>query len=265
MKRLLLIIIFLAICPSIFGQLYHPGERLSYRISYKAKMFPNTEVGSVEIKTKSDKVDGRECFLVEAEGKTLPTYRWFYNMLDRYKVWVDAESLRPVRYVNDIKQNDYTFQSEYKYDWVQDSVRTSWSSRGGERKYKTMPLSQESMDAISIFFNLRTAAADEFKEDEAAAIEMVLEDTIRHLQYKYLGREVKKIRNMGQFNTLKFSCQLGTSEGFTFTDGSSFTIWISDDENKIPLYISSPVRVGSVNAYISGYKGLKYPLTSKKK
>ncbi|MDE7005558.1 MAG: DUF3108 domain-containing protein, partial [Alistipes sp.] len=50
--------------------------------------------------------------------------------------------------------------------------------------------------------------------------------------------------------------------GYSFTDGTVFTIWISDDENKIPLYIESPVRVGSINAYISGYKNLKYPLES---
>jgi len=48
-----------------------------------------------------------------------------------------------------------------------------------------------------------------------------------------------------------------------FTDGSEFFIWLSDDENKIPLHLESPIRVGSVNAYITGYKGLKYPLTSK--
>ena len=88
------------------------------------------------------------------------------------------------------------------------------------------------------------------------------EDTVRLLHYRYLGRETKKIRNMGRFRTLKFNCQLGSSQGFSFTDGSVFTIWISDDENKIPLYIESPVRVGSINAYISGYKGLKYPMTS---
>ena len=57
--------------------------------------------------------------------------------------------------------------------------------------------------------------------------------------------------------------QLGTSEGFSFTDGTVFTIWISDDENKIPLYLESPVRIGSINAYLSGYKGLKYPLKSR--
>ena len=91
---------------------------------------------------------------------------------------------------------------------------------------------------------------------------MVLQDTIRDLQYRYLGREQKKIRNMGRFATLKFECQLGTTEGFSFTDGTVFTIWISDDRNKIPLWIESPVRVGSINAYISGYRGLKYPMES---
>ena len=67
---------------------------------------------------------------------------------------------------------------------------------------------------------------------------------------------------MGRFRTLKFECQLGTTEGYSFTDGTVFTIWISDDRNKIPLYIESPVRIGSIQAYISGYKGLKYPLES---
>lgn len=92
---------------------------------------------------------------------------------------------------------------------------------------------------------------------------MLLEDTIRHLRYRFLGRETKKIRSMGTFRTLKFACQIGTSEGYSFTDGTEFTIWISDDKNLIPLYIESPVRIGSVQAYISGYHGLKYPLSSK--
>ena len=47
---------------------------------------------------------------------------------------------------------------------------------------------------------------------------------------------------------------------------SDVSFWYPDrlyDENKIPLHLESPIRVGSVNAYITGYKGLKYPLTSK--
>ncbi len=118
------------------------------------------------------------------------------------------------------------------------------------------------MDAISLFFNMRTAEADDFSKDKPEYLRMVLQDTVRNIRYRFLGREVKKIRNMGKFRTLKFDCQLGTTEGYSFTDGTVFYIWITDDENKIPVYIESPVRVGSINGYISGYKNLKYPVTS---
>ncbi|MDR2886110.1 MAG: DUF3108 domain-containing protein, partial [Rikenellaceae bacterium] len=44
---------------------------------------------------------------------------------------------------------------------------------------------------------------------------------------------------------------------------AEFFIWISDDQNKIPLYIESPIRVGSIRARMKKFDGLKYPLDSK--
>lgn len=109
---------------------------------------------------------------------------------------------------------------------------------------------------------MRSADPDSFRAGESEVLEMVLQDTVRRIRYRFEGREQKKIRNMGKYRTLRFACQLGTTENFSFTDGTEFTIWISDDENKIPLYLESPVRVGSVQAYISGYRGLRYPVSS---
>lgn len=262
MKRFLLSILLLAASAPLAAQLYHPGEVLKYRVSYKAKMFPNTEVGSVEVTTSEEATDSASCYKVVGVGRTLPTYRWFFNLEDVYTVWVDPSSLLPVRFESDLREGDYTFQSNYAYDWDARQVHTRWRSRKRPYQQKTMELTPESKDAISLFFGMRSAAADSFRPGEPQVLQMVLQDTIRTLQYRFLGRETKKIRNMGKFKTLKFDCQLGTSEGFSFTDGTVFTIWISDDDNKIPLYIESPVRVGSINAYISGYKGLKYPLES---
>lgn len=262
MKRLLSIILFLAVFSPAAAQLYHPGEVLEYRVSYKAKMFPNTEVGSVEVSTTEAKLGERKVYKVVGVGRTLPTYRWFYNMEDTYTVWVDAETKRPLRFESDLREGDYTFRSFYTYNWDKQQVSTRWQRRQKPFKEKTMELTPESMDAVSLFFNLRTATIDRFRLNEPQLLQMVLQDTIRHLRYRYLGRETKKIRNMGKYKSLKFECQLGTTEGFSFTDGTVFTIWISDDENKIPLYIESPVRVGSIQAYISGYKGLKYPVAS---
>ena len=262
MKRFLLAIFLLAAVSPLAAQLYHPGEQLFYRVSYKAKMFPNTEVGAVEVTTVQETVDGKTFYKVEGAGRTLPTYRWFFNLEDIYTVWIDTTALRPVRFVSDIREGDYTFQSYYTYNWPDSVVHTRWRSRQNPFKEKRLSLTAESMDAISLFFNLRSASAEDFRVGEPAMLQMVLQDTVQHLHYRYLGRENKKIRNMGRYRTLKFECQLGTTEGYSFTDGTIFTIWISDDENKIPLYIESPVKIGSINAYISGYKGLKYPVTS---
>lgn len=262
MKRFLLIITFLALALPLSAQLYHPGEVLQYRVSYKAKMFPNTEVGAVEVKTTETELEGKKCYLVEGIGRTLPTYRWFYNMEDIYRIWVDPADMRTRRFASDIREGDYTFESRFVYVWADSVVHTRWRSRQNPFAEKHMKLTCESMDPVSLFFNLRSARAEDFVEGAPATLQMVLQDTIRHLKYSFLGRENKKIRNMGKFKTLKFDCQLGTTEGYSFTDGTVFTIWISDDENKIPLYIESPVRVGSINAYISGYKNLKYPLES---
>ena len=264
MKRLLFFsILFLMAAPPLAAQFYHPGEELSYRVSYKAKMFPNTEVGAVEIRTSEDQIDGREFYKVEGIGRTLPTYRWFYNLEDIYTVWINPESYRPERFVSDLHEGEYTFQSYYTYLWPDSTIHTRWRSRQRPFQQKQMTLTAESMDPISLFFNLRSAEAEDFRVDEPGTLQMVLQDTIKAIHHRYLGRENKKIRNMGRFRTLKFECQLGTTEGYSFTDGTIFTIWISDDDNKIPLYIESPVKIGSIQAYLSAYKGLKYPLESK--
>lgn len=266
MKRLLLTLLLLAAARPLAAQLYHPGERLEYRVSYKAKMFPNTEVGTVEILTAEERdADGHRLYRITGTGRTLPTYRWFYNMLDTYRVWVDAEALRPVRFESDLREGDYTFESHYDYRWDSLCIDTRWRSRQRPFQHKRMELTPKSMDPVSLFFNLRSARAEDFTVGEPATLSMVLQDTIRDIRYRYLGRETKKIRNVGRFETLKFECELGTTEEYSFTDGTIFTIWISDDENKIPLYIESPVKIGSIQAYISDYKGLKYPLSSKSK
>ena len=262
MKRLLFSILLTAAAAPLAAQLYHPGEQLFYRVSYKAKMFPNTEMGTVEISTSEEKIDGKNFYKVSGIGRTLPTYRWFYNLEDVYTVWIDPESLRPVRFTSDLREGDYTFQSYYTYVWPDSVVYTRWQSRQRPFREKQIPLTPESMDAISLFFNLRSAEAEDFRIGEPGTLEMVLQDTVKRLHYRYLGRENKKIRNLGRFRTLKFECQLGTTEGYSFTDGTIFTLWVSDDRNKIPLYIESPVKVGSIQAYISKYRGLKYPLES---
>lgn len=245
------------------AQRFHAGEVLYYRAAYRAKVIPNIEAGEVTVSTRLDTLDGRQMYRVTGNGRTLPFFRWFFDMNDTYDIWVDKRTLRTQRFESDIKEDHYTFRSNYRYDWRAMKVHTWSQKRQDPPKEKTMSLTKESMDAVSLYFNLRSVDLESFRVGEHRQLDMVLEDTIRHLKYRYIGREELKVPKMGKFDTMKFACTIGSSEEFSFTDGTEFFIWITNDENKIPVMLASPVRVGEIRAYLRRYEGLRYPLKSK--
>ena len=263
MKRFLVILVALLSVLPLSAQLYNAGERLDYRVAYKAKLVPNTEMATVTVQTTLDTLKGQPVYRVMGLGKIMPEFRWFFYLEDRYDIFVDTLSLKTVRFESDIKEGDYTFRSHYDYDWDNMKVHTWAQSRQRTPKSKTMKLTRQSMDPVSLYFNLRSIDVTTLSVGQTNNLEMVLEDTVKVLKYRLIGREVCRVPQQGKFRTIKLACTLGTSEGFSFTDGSEFFIWITDDKNKFPVMLESPIRIGSIRAYISDFKGLKYPLTSK--
>ncbi len=262
-KGVIFVLLLFAGVVTASAQLFQEGEVLYYRAAYRAKLVPNIEAGEVTVSTCLDTLDGKEVYRVTGNGRTLPFFRWFFDMNDTYNIWVDKESLRTQRFESDLKEDDYTFRSLYRYDWDSMKVHTWSQRRQNTPREKTMTLTSESMDAVSLYFNLRSVDLESFREGEHRRLDMVLEDTIRHLRYRYIGRENLRVPKLGRFDTMKFACTIGSSEEFSFTDGTEFFIWITNDENKIPVMLASPVRVGEIRAYLRRYEGLKHPLTSK--
>lgn len=245
-------------------RVFKDGETLTYMVSYRASLVPNTDVAEVVLRTSRTSLDGRPVWNIYGNGRVMPFFRWFFDLNDTYNTWLDTKTLRPVKFTGDIREGKYRFVSAYRYDWDSMKVHTTYRNLKREHdSHKTMPLTERSFDALALFYNLRGEDIDSFKPGEPRYLELVLEDTIRRVQYKYLGRETKNIRGLGKFRTLKFSCQLATSSGESFEDGSEFFLWITDDRNKIPLYIESPIRVGSIRGKLVGYSDLRYDLSSK--
>ena len=74
------------------------------------------------------------------------------------------------------------------------------------------------------------------------------------------GRETIKVKGLGTVNTIKFAAKL--LEGEVFKGEEDMMIWVSDDENRIPVYFEAPLLVGVASGRVSGYSGLKHPFTS---
>ncbi len=238
------------------------GEKLTYAVSYKVGI--NTDVAEVTIATHEEWLNGTKIYRIDANGRTYPFFRWFFDLNASYHNSLDYQTLRPLEMHAEIREGDYHVTSSYLYDWNAKQVHTSHHNyKKDTERFKTMPLTDKSFDAIALFFNLRCEDTAKFHVGEKQTLEMVLDDTIRHIDYHLAGRETRNIQGMGKFHTMKFVCEIATSSGQSFKDGSEFYIWVSDDQNKIPLYLESPIRVGSVRIRLLNASGLKYPFESK--
>lgn len=263
MKRWILTAMMLVATQVLFAQMYNAGEVLNFRMSYKAKLIPNIEVASVTIQTKDTVLDGKPVYKVYGHGETENMYNMILPVDDTYYVWADKKSKKTIRFDSNLHEGSYTFWSTYIFDHSKGKVHTRWQSRQRPIKEMTLDIGREGMDPVSLYFSLRDIDPATVKDGWTKELEMVLEDTVRYLNLRYEGREIRKIKRLGKFRTLKFRCNIATSSGFAFNDGTEFELWISDDKNKVPIYIKSPIRVGSVCAYLSSYEGLPYPLDSR--
>ena len=52
-------------------------------------------------------------------------------------------------------------------------------------------------------------------------------------------------------------------EGTIFKAGDDMTVWVTDDKNKLPLYVETPILVGTIKAKLKSYEGLKNPMSAK--
>ena len=76
-----------------------------------------------------------------------------------------------------------------------------------------------------------------------------------NVRLKFLGREELKTA-FGTVKTLKFRPYV--MAGRVFKEKESLTLWVSADDNKIPLRIQADLAVGSLRADLEAFKGLKH-------
>jgi hypothetical protein len=100
------------------------------------------------------------------------------------------------------------------------------------------------------------------KTGEFVAIDMFFDDITTKFRLKFIGREDIRTK-FGVISTMIFRPLV--QSGRVFKEEESLTIWISDDDNKMPIRIKANLAIGSIKADLEGFKGLKYPFKLKMK
>lgn len=243
---------------SIYNTAFQPGEEMTYKLYYNWN-FVWIAAGEVTFKVN----DEGNLYHLSALGKTYKSYDPFYKVRDRYDTYVDKQTLLPVTSIREVQEGKYRLYDKITFD---QQGKKAVSLRG-KTKDNAVPteyaIDQCMHDILSILYFTRNVNFNQLNAGADIPVKIFIDKETWPLKVKYWGREKdKKIKGLGRFKTIKFSPQVIDND-FYFKKGTEMKAWASDDKNKIPLMIESPLSVGSVKAVLKSYKGLKYNLSAK--
>ncbi len=237
---------------------FQNGEELVYKIYYNLNF---VWIPAGEVVFRVDDEGSR--YHLSAEGRTYSSYEWFYKAYNKLDSYVDKNTLLPQTSIRWVKENRYKLYDKVQYD---QKNRTAQYERGDTKeaveKRGSIKLTDAMHDLLSAIYYSRTLDYAHAKEGQDFPMKVMLDEETFPLQYRYMGKEEKNIRGLGKYSTMRFVPQLVA--GNVFKENSQMKIWATDDSNKLPLMIESPVSVGSVKVVLKSYKGLKYNMDSKK-
>ncbi|MBN2485615.1 MAG: DUF3108 domain-containing protein [Bacteroidales bacterium] len=237
------------------------GEELTYIISYNWFVV-FSEVGQVTFKIEKEKIFGTDAVHFYGIGSSFSWWDKFFKVRDRYEVWVREDNLRPLFFQRNNREGNFRQHESYTYSGDSLIFRKN-KINDKPLKYDTLKINACTWDVLSALLYTRNFDYVNYKIGEKIPITVALDEESYDLYFRYQGLENVKLKDMGTFECMKFTVML--VEGTIFHGGEDLSIWVTNDKNRIPVYVESPILVGNIRARITNIKNNRYPLTSKKK
>lgn len=228
---------------------FQEGEQLYFKVWYNAARLW-IGAGEATCSVSKTMLNDHPAYHIVGEGRTLKSYEWFYKVRDRYESWVDIPTMLPMKFVRNVNEGGFRIYNNVVFN---QNIGQAVSTNGIFRVPKCI------QDVISSIYFARNIRFSDYKPGDKIPFSMFLDDEVYHLYIRYLGKERIETR-YGSFDAIKLAPML--IQGTIFQGGEKMLVWVSDDENHLPLRVDSPIQIGSVKVDLMGYSGLKHPLSS---
>lgn len=255
MKRLLVLLMLAVWGTAVPQESFKSGEYFKFRIHYGV-----VNAGYATLEVKDAVKNGKKVFHVVGNGYTTGMTKFFFKVTDLYESYFDKETGKPYQFVRRIDEGGYTKNQEGFFNQENNTVTVKDYKH---KSQKTISVTENVQDIVSTFYYLRNhPQVDKLKVGESITVDMFFDDEITKFRLKLIGKEDISTK-FGTVSTRVFRPLV--QAGRVFKEEESLTVWISDDENKIPLRIKASLAVGSLKADLEAYNGLAHPFRIKSK
>jgi hypothetical protein len=228
---------------------FNAGEKVVFTVYYAvAGIYVNA--GTATFTNTLETMNGKPVFHIVGEGNTNSSYDWIYKVRDRYETYVDTSTLQTLKFIRNVNEGGHKIYQNVTFNKTANTALTN------DGIFKVPPCVQ---DVVSSVFYARNIDFSKLRPNDKIAFSMFLDNEVNEMYIRYLGKETIKTK-FGKFNAIKFKPLL--IKGTIFDGGEKMTVWVTDDENRIPVRIESPIVVGKVKIDMMSYENIRYPMSA---
>jgi hypothetical protein len=223
------------------------GEKLVYDVGYSFI----TAGEAVFYIPGMDTIQNRECYRVQFTVNSTPTFSFFYKVEDKYETILDKKGIFPWRFTQQIREGSYRYDFRADFDQLNNVAITK------DGRYSIPPYVH---DAVSAMFYVRTMDFSKSRPGQKVYLQNFYKDSTYQLAVKFLGYQRVSV-DAGTFDCVLVEPLM--KEGGLFKSEGRIIIWMTNDERKIPIKVSTQVIIGSIDAELREYSGINGPIKAK--
>jgi hypothetical protein len=213
------------------------GERFEFSVGYG---MINAGTAVMEIPDMV-KLDGRKCFHIVSTAQSNKFFSVFFKVADKVESFMDMYGLYSLRYDKHIREGK--FKTDMSMNFDQEKHLALYNS-GRD----TFQVPEYVQDVLSAFYFVRT---QDLQVGKSILVDNHTDKKTYPLEVRVLRKEKVKVP-AGEFNCLVIEPMLKTPG--IFEQKGSLTVWLTDDEVKMPVLMKSKVIVGSISTELTSYK-----------
>ena len=232
-SRLILVLFFsvsMAFAQEDKPKAFNDGETMLFKFKYGF-----ISAGYGELKVHDD--DGK--FHFEAKGWSAAFFDPFFKVRDYYDSYVYADNMLPYYFTRDVEEGNYKKKQNVTFENQQASSEK-----------KTIDIPTNTQDLVSFFYYLRSQNLETMNKKESIEVPIYLDDEVFDAQFTYEKDENLRTA-VGRKKCMVFSVRV--MSGRVFGDSEELKVWVTKDEQKIPVKLKADIAVGSIKMILDEY------------
>lgn len=235
---------------------FQSGEVLNYDLYFKIGPFTKKS-GKARMSVVNTNYQGQDAFKISLASSSEGLARDLFAMDDTISC-VISKNLVPLAFNKDAHEDgDYTRERlTYSYSGNNATIRSIRHKNGNFKFDKTFQTTNCTYDMLSVVFYARTLNYSSMKKGDKKRVDFVSAKKQMYMEIIHDGTENLKANDGKKYKCIKLQLKI-TDDAFE-NEENAMTVYLTNDQNRMPVRIDSKLKVGNARVILKNYKGNKH-------